>query len=284
MTNNAPLITVIVPCYNQARYLTDAIHSIKNQTYEKWECIIVNDGSTDNTAQVATELSKTDNRIKVINQKNKGLSGARNAGLDVAFGDYIQFLDADDKIREDKFSLQLRALLSTNSLCLCYSDYLMGLDEDICQTPLQIQRSPSRLVMRNALYDVALRWETRLSIPVHCFLFDARFFSEFNIRFDQSLPNHEDWDCWMRIFALAPETKVVPEALAIYRKTSDSLCKNKEAMYMGFKQAIVKQHNNFNKNITVRILLKYKIKELEKYYISKKNLHTRAIWILEKIL
>lgn len=93
-----PLISIIVPCYDQAEFLPEALQSVMEQTNENWECIIVNDGSPDNTEEVAMEWLSKDNRFKYIYKENGGLSSARNAGIKTALGKYILPLDADDMI------------------------------------------------------------------------------------------------------------------------------------------------------------------------------------------
>lgn len=92
------LISVIVPCYNQAQFLPEALNSVLAQTYENWECIIVNDGSPDNTEEVALDWCAKDGRFKYLKKENGGLCNARNAGIKIAEGIYILPLDADDKI------------------------------------------------------------------------------------------------------------------------------------------------------------------------------------------
>jgi glycosyltransferase involved in cell wall biosynthesis len=88
------LISIIIPCYNQAQYLDETLQSVLEQTYSNWECIIVNDGSPDETEIITKWAAK----ILGLNiyKKNGGLRSARNAGLEIATGDFIQFLDADD--------------------------------------------------------------------------------------------------------------------------------------------------------------------------------------------
>lgn len=93
-----PLISIIAPVYNVEKYLQRCIDSIINQDYKNIEIIIVDDGSTDGSSDVIKLNAKNDSRIKVIHQENQGVSSARNAGLDVAAGDYIMFVDADDTI------------------------------------------------------------------------------------------------------------------------------------------------------------------------------------------
>lgn len=98
-----PKISIIVPVYNVEKYLNRCVDSIINQTYENLEIILVNDGSTDKSSEICDMYSKRDNRIKVIHKKNGGLSSARNAGLDIASGLYIGFVDSDDWISNDMY-------------------------------------------------------------------------------------------------------------------------------------------------------------------------------------
>lgn len=96
-----PNISIIIPCYNQAQYLDECLQSVLEQTYSNWECIIVNDGSPDNTEEVAKEWLKKDSRFKYVYKENGGLSSARNVGIKEAKGEWILPLDADDKIAKD---------------------------------------------------------------------------------------------------------------------------------------------------------------------------------------
>ena len=98
------LISVIVPIYNVEKYLVKCIESIINQTYSNLEIILVDDGSPDNCHIICDEYAKKDSRIKVIHKKNGGLSDARNAGLDIATGEYISFIDSDDWIYKDMYT------------------------------------------------------------------------------------------------------------------------------------------------------------------------------------
>lgn len=97
------LISVIVPVYNVEKYLKKCIKSIMSQSYTNLEIILINDGSTDNSGKICDELKDRDKRIKVIHKSNGGLSDARNAGLKIANGKYIGFVDSDDYIAEDMF-------------------------------------------------------------------------------------------------------------------------------------------------------------------------------------
>lgn len=95
------LISVIVPVYNAARYLTDCVQSVQTQTYSNWELILVDDGSTDGSAELCDKLAAGDRRIRVVHKENAGVSAARNDGIYRAKGEYIAFVDADDTVMPD---------------------------------------------------------------------------------------------------------------------------------------------------------------------------------------
>jgi glycosyltransferase involved in cell wall biosynthesis len=109
---NAPLVSVIIPCYNHGRYLTDALKSIWSQDYEAIEIIVVDDGSTDNTQEVTKDIEG----VKYIYQKNQGLSAARNTGIKNSRGDFLIFLDADDWLLPGSIAYNLGYLLQNNTL------------------------------------------------------------------------------------------------------------------------------------------------------------------------
>lgn len=95
------MISVIIPIYNVEKYLRQCLESVINQNYREYEVILVNDGSTDSSKKIAIEFCEKYNNIKFIDKVNGGLSSARNAGLEVANGEYIVFIDSDDYIRSD---------------------------------------------------------------------------------------------------------------------------------------------------------------------------------------
>ena len=113
-----PLISVIVPCYNQSIYIDECLQSVLDQTYKNWECIIVNDGSPDNTEEVALRWVEKDARFIYLKKENGGLSSARNAGIEKAKGEWILPLDCDDKI--DSQYLELAAIEIKNGYDLIY--------------------------------------------------------------------------------------------------------------------------------------------------------------------
>lgn len=109
-----PLVSVIVPVYNVKPYLHESIESVLNHTYKNYELIIIDDGSTDGSELICDKYQKNDKRIRVIHQNNKGLSGARNTGLDVMHGDVVAFLDSDDAFLPDFLQVMVQTMISDN--------------------------------------------------------------------------------------------------------------------------------------------------------------------------
>ena len=123
MKNN-PLVTVIVPVYNCEKYIARCIESVINQTYSNIELIIVNDGSTDHTNEICENYNKKYQNIKLINQKNQGVSIARNNALNISLGQYIQFTDSDDYMEKDMIELMVKSAITNNSdIVICEYSY-----------------------------------------------------------------------------------------------------------------------------------------------------------------
>src|SRR5258705_5948810 len=115
-----PLISVLAPCYNYGHFIGDALERVLAQTYENWECIVVDDGSIDNTKAVVTRYGEKDSRIKYVYQRNQGLAASRNLGIRLSRGTYLQFLDADDQIESRKLEFQLGVLEDNVDIDIVY--------------------------------------------------------------------------------------------------------------------------------------------------------------------
>ena len=105
MSSKNPMVSIVIPIYNVEIYLKKCIDSILNQSFDDFEIILVNDGSKDSSLDICNEYLKKDTRINLVNKTNGGLSSARNAGLNVAKGKYISFIDPDDCINENYFNI-----------------------------------------------------------------------------------------------------------------------------------------------------------------------------------
>lgn len=122
-----PLLSIIVPIYKVEEFLEECVNSILNQEFSDFELILVNDGSPDNCGKICDEFAKKDQRIKVIHKVNGGLSSARNAGIEIAKGSYLSFIDSDDFISEDFYKDNMNFLISNKDVDMliaqvCYYD------------------------------------------------------------------------------------------------------------------------------------------------------------------
>jgi len=122
--SSTPIISIIVPVYNAEKYLRRCIDSIIAQTFTDWECLLVDDGSTDESPNICDEYATKDSRIKVFHKVNEGVSSARNIGIDNAKGRFVTFVDADDSImhnylcliKEGDYDLLLSSYLQSNGI------------------------------------------------------------------------------------------------------------------------------------------------------------------------
>lgn len=151
------LISVIVPVYNVENYISECLDSIINQTYKKLEIILVDDGSTDKSGDICEEYKIKDNRIKIIHQKNAGLSDARNAGIDIATGKYIQFIDSDDYIDKDMIETLYKLIVENNADISICSNYILkdGITSCECSNKKYIYNRKEAL--KEILIDEAIR-------------------------------------------------------------------------------------------------------------------------------
>lgn len=220
------LVSIIVPCYNQAQFLDVALHSVLDQTYTNWECIIVNDGSPDHTAELAKKWVAKDSRFIYLYKENGGLSSARNAGLEAANGSYVQFLDSDDCIHKTKLelSLQYLNLAQSKDVKVAISNFRMFLDNPLNSSAPYCNLNSSLFNFESLLY----QWEELFTIPIHCGLFESSLFESF--RFPENLKAKEDWVMWVSLFQQDCEAVFINEPLALYRRNPDSITTTKNML------------------------------------------------------
>ena len=132
-----PKVSIVVPIYNVEKYLEQCIDSIINQTLKEIEIILVDDGSPDNCPQICDDYVKKDSRIKVVHKTNGGLSSARNAGIEIATGDYIGFVDSDDYIELDMYEKMYNIAIE-NNVDFVMSDYYSVSNEGKVRATLDI--------------------------------------------------------------------------------------------------------------------------------------------------
>jgi glycosyltransferase involved in cell wall biosynthesis len=186
-----PFVSVVIPSFNMAAYLPDAVNSVLNQTYRNYELIVVDDGSTDNTAEVVDSFS---NKVNYQYQENSGVSVARNQGIQLAKGDYIAFLDADDLWSPVKLERQIEALNRFPNLGLVGCGYTV---RDLSCTHMLSEIIRRNYPSREQLYE-ALSISQIIPGCASGVLIKKQCFDHVGL-FDPTLKIGEDWDMWLRI-------------------------------------------------------------------------------------
>jgi glycosyltransferase involved in cell wall biosynthesis len=187
-----PAVSVVIPTYNRAEMLAQALRSVLAQTFTDYEVIVVDDGSTDGTAEVVESF--TDQRIKYLRQENRGSSAARNAGVEKAEGKYVAFLDSDDAWLPEKLEVQVAAFERhpTVGLVSCRSLTIDPSNE--CAFPLELLRPPGDEIVADFHAEIIV--SNRFMTPA---LMVKRAVIEKVGGFDENLVYAEDWDLWIRI-------------------------------------------------------------------------------------
>jgi glycosyltransferase involved in cell wall biosynthesis len=207
---NSTLVSIIVPCYNQAKYLTETIKSVLNQIYQNWECIIINDGSTDNTDQIANELCLKDKRITLISQENAGVCSARNNAIMASNGKYILCLDADDLISPNFLDETVKLLEQNYDIKVATSTvYFFG-------------RRKGKLVPKSYSLEILLA-QNQLVITS---LFRKSDFDRVGGFSNSMREGFEDWDFWIRMIKDGGQIKCAEDAVFYYRLLRSSRNRN----------------------------------------------------------
>ena len=199
-----PKVDIIIPAYNQGHYLQASVESALNQSWRNIEVIIVDDGSTDNTAEVAQAFS--DDRVTYIYQQNAGLSAARNTGLRHSTGEYISFLDSDDLFLPEKLELLLAEFEQNPDLGLCAGNAMLINEDGIPSGKtygLGIPTTPEEWLLGNRIHvgSVVVKAEwLRKTEP-----------------FDEQLRACEDWDMWIRLSLVGCQMGWISETVSKYR-------------------------------------------------------------------
>lgn len=201
-----PLVSVVVPTFNYAHLLPQTLESLEKQTYENWECVVVDDGSTDNTADVVANYASKDSRIRYVKQENSKQAAARNTGIQNSTGEYFQFLDSDDLIEPAKLECQVKYLESHPEIDIVYSNARYFRSENMNE------RLHSR---RYSMWDDGEPWMTGLSgdgasvlRPLLCnniMVVNSPLIRRSVVEtvglFNVDLTPVEDWDYWIRCAA-----------------------------------------------------------------------------------
>ena len=228
-------ISVIVPVYNVEKYLSQCLDSILNQTFKDFECICVNDGSTDNSLSVLQEYANKDNRIKIINQQNKGLSGARNSALKIINGKYITFIDSDDFVSSDYLEKLTNIAEKENSdIVYCRHKMYYSADNKYENGPnkeklntLFYEHSKSKQKNKQIKYILDIVENSRSACMK---LYKTNVIKNNVILFFEDIYAEEDFCFNILVNLYSNKISFLDEELYYYRKQVDSLTAKKEKL------------------------------------------------------
>lgn len=242
------LVSIIIPIYNDQVNIIDTIKSVKSQVHDEFECIIIDDGSTDSSREIIKQHIEEDERFTYIYQSNKGLSSARNKGLSLARGNYIQFLDSDDLISQTKIYDQISFFQKNRNADIVYCNYQYFNSENYYwnENKLKIQ------IGKSFLTDLILYWGTSFSIPIHCMLIKKNFLEMFYIKFDETLPAKEDLDFHLQCALRKVNIQFINSIDAFYRVSGNSMSQNMTRMTLG---GIIINRKLFSTQLPLKIKL-----------------------------
>jgi glycosyltransferase involved in cell wall biosynthesis len=200
-----PKVSIIVPCYNQAQYLDEALQSIVEQTYTDWECFIVNDGSPDHTEEVARKWVAKDRRFIYTYKENGGVSSARNLGIETAKTEFILTLDADDKYEATFLEKALTVLLNNPDIGIVSSWGRFFTNDKELQVFQSTAQSVSDFLFHN-------------EINMGSSLFRKVCWEQVGGYDGNPANGYEDWEFYLRVCALGWKVHILEEALFFYRQ------------------------------------------------------------------
>lgn len=220
-TKATPTVTVVLPSYNSSiRYIAETMETILNQTYQDFEVLVVNDGSTNDTPDWVNQLSQKEPKVRMVSQANQGLAGARSTGVTNARGKYIAFIDDDDLWESTKLAKQVASLESNPEAGLCYTWTALADSEG---------NATGRVIASFAEGDV---WKQMTEMNIVCCgstpMIRRSCFDDVGL-FSRDVSPSDDWDMWWRISAKYPFT-LVKEPLIRYRQHPNNSSKKCEHM------------------------------------------------------
>ncbi|WP_258053303.1 glycosyltransferase family A protein [Streptomyces sp. Ru72] len=233
-----PVVSVVIPCHDYARYLPDAVSSVVAQTFRDWELVIVDDGSTDDTAEVAKGLiaRHPDRRIRLLRQANAGVSAARNTGIEAAAGRYILPLDADDVIAPTMLEKTVAVLDGDPGIAIASTDVFTFTDDDLPPQAVPLPAYSRELMLQRL-------------IMFYCSLYRREAWQAVG-GYDESMRAGEDWDFWIGCVEHGFDAHHIHEPLFGARNKDTGLHLEAAENDLAIRARIVVKHPGLYKPVT----------------------------------
>jgi glycosyltransferase involved in cell wall biosynthesis len=263
------LISIIIPVYNSSEFLKETLDSITTQEYSNWECIIVDDGSTDNSEKIVEEYINLDNRFQLYKRPKdiiKGANSCRNFGLEKAKGGYVQFFDSDDLMLKNHLSDKLNIFIRESELDVIINKLSFYEDGKITHM--------SNIESNSIFIDSCL---DKIDFYVSGPLWKSDFLIKNNIKFDKKISNLDDWDFNLRALLCNANIRLIDTSTILYRQWPNSLSKQislcnpleiKSEIYARFKILNLYEKNKIETN-EIKKFMQHRIIKL--YFICLTN-------------
>ena len=264
-----PLVSIIIPCYNAQKYIDACINSLIEQTYQNWEAILINDGSTDNTLELIKNFESKDDRIIVFSQDNAGPSSARNKGINNATGEFIFFLDADDILINNAIST-LVSTYNNNDIITGATITFSFSGEKIIKGSYLYSPKEGNISFKNENHEVLIRtMESGLTPVPHNKLYKREFINKHQLRFKFGVL-HEDELWFFETMLLARNVKFIDTETYLYRTdnlgsiTNNMHDENLDS-YIQIMQEIVRKYSKHKK---FGIIAKWYVVYIKKIFLD----------------
>jgi glycosyltransferase involved in cell wall biosynthesis len=276
-------VSVIIPMYNVESYISGAIRCVLGQSYQDFEVLVVNDGSTDESSRLCTQFD--DPRIREIRQGNRGLAGARNTGIRHAQGQYLAFLDADDLWEPEKLARHVKHLESNPAVGVSYcpSRFMdaAGRPMGLVQQPKLTNVGEEDILCRNPVGNGSAPVIRRSVFDEICFL-ETLYGAEEKFYFDETFRQSEDIECWIRIVTTtAWRFEGIPQPLTWYRANAGGLSANLEAQYESWNRAISKSKGYAPSLIKQRGA---RARAFQLRYLARRAVHSRSADVAVRLI
>lgn len=213
-----PMVSIIIPTYNRASLLRETLESILDQTYQQWECLVVDDGSTDDTARLVSQFIDRDTRFHYLQRpedRPKGANACRNYGFEHAGGSYINWFDSDDLMHEDKLELQVAQLEAGDS------------DFSVCQTMVFEEQISNKIGLRNKKLNSEdpfndyvshkIKWLTQAP------LIRKSFLDRSGLKYDEEIQQSQELSFFSEVLAMGARYETIDQPLVYFRKHANSI-------------------------------------------------------------
>ena len=254
MTKN-PFVSIVVPCYNVEKYVEECLNSVLKQDYENWECILINDGSKDNTLDIIKSFESKETRIRVFTQENVGLSATRNRGIDNSTGEFLFFLDSDDILSNDAIGALVLAFENNDIITGITTSSNFSNGKMVKDSQL-LHPKEGTITFQNNRFEVLRRtMETGLTPVAQNRLYRKDFIDDNELRFKSGIV-HEDELWFFETMLFAENVKFINNETYFYRSDNqDSITKNvgdkNLESYIQVMEEIIKKYSKHERFSTI---------------------------------